>query len=143
MSGCQWSGPISEFVINGGLDVREVEGEAVTKTNFFPKAGKGGSKSTKNLGVCAGFLGELGEIFDLEFLLNGAVLVEEFEFHEVFGAVEIEEGLGIGRVEFVAVEGGKETSGAAAVLGDDFVEAGGGGGGVERAEGFGVLVERV
>ena len=143
MAGGEGSGPLGELVVDGGLDVREIESEAVTKADFLPKAGEGGGGSTKSFGGCVGFLGELGEVFDLELFLDGAVLVEELEFDEVLGSVEIEEGLGIGRGKFGAVEGGEETSGAAAVFSDDFVEANGGGGGVERAEGFGVIVEGV
>jgi len=143
LAGCEGGGPVGELVVEGGLDVGEVEGEAVTKADFLPKAGEGGGGSTKDFRVGAGLLGEFGEIFDGEFLFDRTVLLEEFEFHEVFGAIEIEEGLGARGREFGAFQRGEETAGAAAVFGDDFVEAAGGGRGVEGAEGFGMVVEGV
>jgi len=143
LGGGDGSGPVGEFVVDGRLNVGEIESEAVTETNFFPKSGESGGGSTKNLGVGARFLGELGEVFDFEFLFNWAVLVKEFEFYEVFGTVEIEERLGIGGSELSSVERSEKTAGAAAVFGDHFVESDGGRGRVEGAEGFGMIVERV
>jgi hypothetical protein len=78
-----------------------------------------------------------------DFFFDGSVLVEMFEFDEVLGTIEVEEGAGVCGGEVDAVERGEKAAGTALVFFNEGGELWGSRGGVEGAEGLGVIVERV